>query len=283
MKNTANNSILILVFLVFTLSLASAMTIKSIDTDNFQPGNEQEVTIEIKNTLDETAEDVSLSLDLSDLHFVAISSEDNVDEIDEDDSENFNFVIKASNDGKAGDYEVPYTLTYKINNTSHTKQGTFSLTIEGNPELVYSATVETPVVGQQGKIILKIINKGFGDAKFVSLIINPNGYTLLSDSENYIGTISSDDFETINLDVIFKNQNPTLNAQIEYKDFNNKKVTKDITIPLTVYTREKAIELGIIKQSYTLYYVIGAIVLFVVWMIRRRIKKKKRLERVQGR
>jgi hypothetical protein len=283
MNKTTKISLSILLILVLTLNLASAMTVSSVESNNFQPGSEQSIIVKVKNTLDDTTEQVSLSLDLSTLPFVATNSEDDVDEIDEGDSENFDFIIKASNDAKAGNYEIPYTLTYLINNTLKSKKGSFSLTVEGNPELVYSTSLETPVVGQTGKITLKIVNKGFGDAKFVSVTINPNGYTLLSDQENYIGTISSDDFETISLDVIFKSQNPTLNAQIEYKDFDNQLIKKNINLPLEIYSKESAIELGIIQRSYTIYYAFAIIVLFLIWIIRRRIKKKRRLERAQGR
>jgi len=62
-----------LVLLVLTLSLASAMTVKSIDADNFQPGSEQTISIDVKNTLDNTSTDVSLILDMSKLPFSVIS------------------------------------------------------------------------------------------------------------------------------------------------------------------------------------------------------------------
>ncbi len=271
-----------LIILVLTLALASAMGVNSVDADNFQPGDEQEITIKIKNTLDDDASSVSLTLDMSDLPFSVISSDDSTD-IDEDDTEGFDFTIKASNDAKAGDYQIPYKLTYKINETSDSKEGTFSLTVEANPELVYSLSVENPVVGGQGKIKLKIVNKGFGDAKFVDVKIISDGYTLLSEEENYIGTISSDDSETIDLDVVFKKQNTNLNAQIEYRDFNNEKITKNISLPVSVYSREQALQMGIIKPNNTPYYITAAIVIFIVWMIIRRIRKKRRMNKAQGR
>lgn len=282
MKNTIK-TILVGLILILSLSIVSAMTVSSVDSNDFQPGSEQSITLKVKNTLNEQVEDVSLNLDLSKVPFIVTDSENDIDEIDEDDSETLDFTIKASNNAEAGDYEIPYTLNYILNNTSHTKEGTFSLTIEGNPELVYTALIDKPVVGEKAQITLKIVNKGFGDAKFTTVKITPNGYTLTSEDNVYIGTIDSDDFETITLDVILKSENPTLNAQIEYKDFDNQKITKNVNLPLTVYSREKAIELGIIQKDYTLYYSAGAVILFVVWIIRRQMKKKKRLERSQGR
>jgi hypothetical protein len=273
----------VLALIVLTLSFTSAMTIKSVDANNFQPGTEQDITIHIKNTL-EDATDVSLNLNIpAGTPFSVISSGDTKD-IDNDETETFDFTIKASNDAKAGDYTIPYTITYSINGTQQTpKTGTFSLTVEANPELFYTASVENPVVGLQGKIKLTIVNKGLGDAKFVSVKINPTGYTLLSEDNNYIGTISSDDSQTISFDAIFNEKNPTLSAQITYKDFNNQNIIKNVNLPVTVYSPEEALKIGIIKQNNTFLYAIIGIVGIGAWIIVGKIRKKKRLDKAKGR
>ncbi|VVB83527.1 NPCBM-associated, NEW3 domain of alpha-galactosidase [uncultured archaeon] len=284
MNKQAKILISVLFVLVFTLGLTSAMAVKSVDAVNFQPGSEQDITIKIKNTLDFNAEDVSLNLDMSKVPFTVINSED-VSEIESDDTESLDFAIKTSNDAKAGDYTIPYTLTYS--NSSGDSQspitGVFSLTVEANPNLVYSLSTETPIIGSQGKITLNIVNKGFGDAKFVSVTIIPQGYTLLSDDNAYIGTINSDDSETTSFDVIFNEQTPTLTAQIEYRDFNNKLTTKTINLPVTVYSQEQALKLGLTKKNNTIGYVIVLGLIFVAWMIVKKVRKKKRLNKAQGR
>jgi hypothetical protein len=216
---------------------------------------------------------------LAGLPFSTTDLEDNPDEISEDDTENFDFTIKASNGAKAGDYQIPYTINY--NNA--TKKGTFTLTIEADPQLVYSVSADTPIVGSKGKVTLKIINKGLGDAKFVSVTLVPSGYTLLSDENVYIGTISSDDSQTENFQVIFTQQNPTLTAQVEYRDFDNSLVTKTINLPLTVYTQEQALKLGIISPNNTGTYVILTLIGIVAWVVVRKVRKKKRLNKAQGR
>jgi hypothetical protein len=269
-----------LFLVVLTLSLISAMTVKSVDATNFQPGGEQEITLKIKNTLDVDAADVSLTFDIpSGTPFTLIDSEDTKD-IDKGDTENFDFKIKAISDAKAGDYQIPYTINY---NTNQTKKGTFTLTVEAEPQLVYSVSAENPLIGSKGKLTLKINNKGLGDARFVSLTVTPSKFTMLSNKEVYVGTVSSDDSQTENFDVIFSQQNPELNVQIEYRNFNNELVTETVILPITVYTQEQALKLGIIKPDNTPFYVIGAILGFVVWMIVRKIRKKKRLNKAQGR
>jgi len=272
------------VLVVLTLSLISAMSVKTVDAENFQPGSEQEISIDVKNNLNDDAGDASLSLDLKDLPFTIINYDDEAIDIDSDDTESFDFTIKASNSAEAGDYQIPYTLSYSINSTTQTlKNGTFILTIEAEPELSYSISTETPVVGSQGKIKLTIVNKGLGDAKFVSITLIPEGYTLLSEENNYIGTINSDDSETISMDVIFKQENPTFTAQIEYKDFDNQEVTKTITLPVTIYSQEEALQMGIIQQNNTFVYIVLGAVLILIWVIVRKIRKKKRMNKAQGR
>jgi hypothetical protein len=269
-----------LFLLVLTLNLASAMIVKSVDSANFQPGSEQDITLRIKNTLTVDATDVSVTLDLTNLPFSIIKIDDNPSEISQDDTEKFDFRIKATSDAKAGDYPIPYTINY---NTNATAKGTFILTIEAEPQLVYSASVDTPVVGSKTKVTLKIVNKGLGDAKFVTVTILPSKYTLLSDDNSYIGTVSSDDSQTENFDIIFTQPNPTLVAQIEYRKFNNELVTETINLPLVVYSQKEALTLGIIPQNNTAVYVIVSVLGIVGWMIVRRVRKKKRLNKAQGR
>jgi hypothetical protein len=282
-----------LFLLVLTLSLTSAMVVKSVEASNFQPGSEQAITLEIKNTLDEDAEDVSVVFDLTGLPFSTIGIEDNPDEISEDDKEDFDFKLKATGSAKAGDYQIPYTIYYTMNGTRYPtidsvtktipKTGTFTLTVEAEPQLVYSVNTDTPIVGSKGKITLKIVNKGLGDAKFVSVTLIPSGYTLLSGETTYIGTISSDDSQNENFEVIFTQPNPTLTAQVEYRNFNNELITKTINLPVTVYTQEQALKLGITSKNNTGIYIALAAVVIIGWIIIRKVRKKRRLNKAQGR
>ncbi|MDO8623516.1 MAG: hypothetical protein Q7R52_04685 [archaeon] len=284
MKNKKFMLIFASLFLLITsISLISSLTLSSVNSENVEPGKIGTINLELKNTLNEDITDVSIDLDLTKLPF-SFESDGGETDIREGKTEKFLFEIKTLSDAKTGNYEVPYTINYyNINDTIQTKKGSFMITVKANPELVYSTTLENPVEGQRGKIKFKIVNKGFGDAKFVSIKISPEGYTLFSEDSIYIGTIASDDFETTSIDVLFKNENAYLNAQVEYRDFDNNKLTKNINIPLNVYSKERALELGIIKKDNTWMYVLGVGVILIFWIIRRKLKKRKRLSTAQGR
>ena len=85
---------------------------------------------------------------------------------------------------------------------------------------------------------------------------------------------------------IFRNSftlNPTLNAQVEYKDFNNQDVIKNVNLPITVYSSDQALKLGIIKQDYTFLYLVIIVIGIAIWIVVGRIRKKRRLNKAQGR
>ncbi|MBS3091824.1 hypothetical protein J4466_00235 [Candidatus Pacearchaeota archaeon] len=286
MENKKTFQVLVLTFLlslalVITLSsVASAITVSSLTQGKLYPGEQATISLSIKNTLNQDVEDVSMNLLLEETKFISVGgSEESIDEIREDKDKSFDFTLKASQDIAPGDYNIPYVISYTDPNPSSDgkkieKKGSIGVTVSARTELDYIASAENPVIGQQGKVSLKIVNRGFGDVKFVSVKIKPQGFTLLSSEDVYIGNVDSDDFETATYDVLFKDQTARLKASVEYRDFDNKKLVEEIDLPLNVYTREKALELGIIQKNNTWMY--GIIVVFVViaWFVYRTIKKR---------
>jgi len=72
------------------------------------------------------------------------------------------------------------------------------------------------------------------------------------------------------------------NVEIEYRDFDNLLVTKTVTLPLTVYSRERALELGIIKKNNTATYAIVIIVLIILYLIYRSWRKRARRKKAEA-
>jgi len=284
-----------LIIAVFSLALSillisnivSAITISLVETPTLAPGKESKIRIEIENNLNDKAKDVTFSLHLAGSPFIPIgNSEFFIGELDEGKDEDFTFRLKASDNIKPGDYQIPYTITYSINrgsvNSEQVKSergGSIGLTVAADPELAYSVSTKMPVQGKQGQITLKIINKGLAEAKFASVKVLPQGFTLLSEKEVYIGAIDSDDFETATFDVIFDNTTPNLIAIVEYRNFNNEKITKNVNLPFDVYTEEVAIKAGIIQPNYTPYYITIIVAITIIIIIWRSIRKRRRMKR----
>jgi len=262
-----------------SLNSISALSL-TVDQQKLYPGESATISVDIENTLNDDIEDVSLALDLSNTLFTSIGgSEATQDNINSDDSETFDFDIKASQNIKPGDYNIPYTLTYTIddgNSTKKNEKGTFGLTVGAKTELTYTVETEKNVVGQKGKLSLKIVNKGLGDIRFVSVKIVPQGFDLLASDASYIGTVSSDDFETATYDVIFNSKNAKLVAEVTYRDFENKQISENINLPVKVYTKDEALKLGIISPNNSLYYVITVVVLVIVFFVYRNVRKRRK-------
>ncbi len=257
---------------------AQSLNIDGIDSPELMPGKEGVLRISVENNLNEDVEDVSLSLDVKGLPIIIVgSSETSVDEINEDDSEDFVFLLRAGVTATAGDYQIPFSLTYK--NSTKAKTGTIGIRIEGSVDLETSIKTDNAIVGKKGKISIKIINKGFAEARYVSVKLAENGFLIESEEQVYIGDIDANDFETASFDVIFQKKNPGVSAEIEYKDFDNNNQRKFIDEQIKVYTLEEAIEKGIVSKNNFGTYIIVIILIIVLWLIWKAIAKRRRIRR----
>ncbi len=269
--------LLVLMVLSMMAGGVSALTVTDAQGTTISPGQEGEISIYLENTGSKSIEEISVSIDLTNIPFIPVgSSEASIEKLNEDKEKVFSFSIRASSDAKPGDYKVPYLINAK--NTTQ-KKGTLGVRVTGDSKLSFSLNSDVPVVGHKAKLTLKTINSGLTDAKFVSLKIIPNGMTILSEDKVYIGTIGSDDFETSSFEAIFNKINPTITVFLSYQDFNNKEQTITEEVSLTVYSYERALELGIVKKNNTLMYVSVVLFLIVFWIVWRNIRKRQRLKR----
>ncbi len=274
-------NIFVIAALAFLLSIAlplvSAVVVQSVEAPSLTPGKESFVSVTIKNTFDDDVEDVSFGFLFSGTAFIATGgSEESTNELRDGRSEDFTFQIKPSYDVKPGDYSIPYELSYTLNGERFIKKGSVGLHVGGSPEIRASVEPVVPVLEGKDTLTLKIINDGLADARFVSVAIDVEGMTLLSDDESYIGAVDSDDFETATFDVRYTKERATLIATISYRDLDNNKLSEEVRLPISVYNRDEAIARGIISPSYMPYYIGAAVVVVILWFVWRTIRKRRR-------
>ena len=279
-KKIITTGILTLIYIVSFLAFASAVVVDA-DYATVYPGQDGKVSIKVDNNENFDIESVSLALDLSNVPFSSIgSSEKTLDDLDEGDDDSATYTLIASTDIVPGDYEIPYILKYvdAVNKSlTYEKEGSFGIRVSAKTDLDFSVEIDgNAIVGEQGSFSVEIINRGLGEIKSVSVQLIPSGYELLSKNKVFIGTINADDSDSASFDVIYKSINPTISAKIDYKDFDNKDQTKTVNLPIKVYTREQALNLGIIKKpSYTFYKIIGLLILiFIGYKIIKRRRRK---------
>ncbi|PIN94525.1 hypothetical protein COU53_03175 [Candidatus Pacearchaeota archaeon CG10_big_fil_rev_8_21_14_0_10_30_48] len=272
---------IVLALFLLSLNFASAITITDVSQEELFPGETAIVKIDLKNNLNEDVEDVSFNLVFDNLPFIPIGgSEKSYDSFDEGKSKSFSLTIKSSQDAKPGDYNVPFTLSYVDSNGDILKKsGSIGIVVGAKTELAFDVELKNNVVGENGQVNLKLINSGFGDVKFVTVKIIPEGFTIMGSDSDYIGTVDSNDFESATFDVIFNSENARVNAIVTYKDFYNVEHTENVNRAVKVYSKDEGIELGIIQKNNTMIYIISVVVVIVLWLVYRTIKRKLKKKR----
>jgi len=283
--------ILLGMFLISMVSMASALTITSVSTNpnEIAPGETSVINIELENDWDEDITDVSISLNLANVPFAPFdsSSEDSFDEIEDDDDKTAHFKVIALNDAESGIYKIPVEISfYDEDDEKHEKNSLISLTINSDP--IIGASIENGLLlkPRKNEINIKIVNKGLSDVKFLEVELGSSTYyNVLSTKNVYIGDVDSDDFDNVEFKVYFKGNAPNivnLPVTITYKDVLNKEYTEDFSLQVNVYTNDKAIELGLLEKNKTPMYVGIVVGVLIIWFGYKKLKKRRKLKKAKA-
>ena len=274
------------------LSLASALTITSVDTtpEVIAQGESSIIEIGIENDGNDDIEDVSVSLDLTNVPFAphGSSSEVSFDEIKENRNENAEFEISALSNAQSGIYKIPLKISYKISGETeiNTKNSLIGISVNSKPIVNIGIEDGLLLKGQENKISVKITNKGFSDVKFLEVELQGGtSYTTLGPKNVYIGDINSDDFDTAEFNVFFKTNSPgsvNLPIVVRYKDGLNNQYEENFNLQATTYTTKQATDLGLIKKSNTVTYIIITVVLIIIYVIYNRIRKRRKMRMAEN-
>ena len=276
-------SFAILILLVVNMIFVSAVTVNEVraSPDQIAPGETARISITIENILSDDVKDVSVSLDFTTVPFGPYdsSNEQSVDEIRDGRLKTFDFEVIALTDSKSGIYKIPIKISYfDSDGIKHDKSSVISMTINSEPILDVEAEDSLLLKGQKNTLTLRIVNKGLSDVKFLDLEIKESTrYSLLSSNKIYIGTIDNDDFETQDIDIIFKDTSASkinLPITLIYKDITNKQYTEDFEVELKVYSTEQALQIGLIQKSYTTTVIFVIVLVIIIYLIYRAIKKR---------
>lgn len=273
-----NKLVLLLAQLILITASVNALSIDSVIVDTVQPGEEGTIKIDVENEGNDEVQSISFRLRFpNDSSIIPLgSSEATLDSLDEDEDESFGFRFRVANNLAAGTYSISYTLEYEEDDDVETQEGTIGVIVSAEPEVEITANTQNAIIGQQGTLELRIVNKGLADARFVNVVIESEDITFINENSEYIGTIDSDDFETSSFDVIYNTKFPSITAIVTYKDFNNEEQEITETLSARAYTREEAIEKGILTKSNAGIYVGIVILLLVIWIIYRAIRRRRR-------
>ncbi len=276
-------------FFLYFFCLISAVSITDVSSspEEVAPGQIIEISIEIENIFEETVYELNVKLDLSEeVPFAPYqsSSERFLNELDEGDEEKFNFELIALPSTRSGVYKIPVEIRYKDSEGNYSsKKELISLTINSKPELKVSLTDSVVLIkGKENTILIKLINSGLADVKFVYLITSDSkGIKFLSEKEQYLGDIDTDDFDSVRYSAYIDAEAPTLITLpiiLKFKDATNKEFIENKNLDLKTYTLKEAQNLGLVKKpNYMIFLIIAFLVFgYIFYRIRKRRKLRKK-------
>jgi hypothetical protein len=262
--------------ILFSLAGINALIIDSVNMnpEEIAPGETSVITIGLENDGNDDITDVTIILDLTgviesnvpgvpttilDIPFAPYesSSEYSFDEIEEDDKEYAEFEIIALNNAKSGVYKIPVKISYLEAGEDEPTIRNSLIGITVNSEPIIGVSVEEGLLlkPKENTVDIKVINKGLSDVRFLEVEIESSiYYDILSPSQVYIGDIDSDDFDSVDFKVYFKSNTPntmTIPITVSYKDAVNNEYTESFDLEVKVYTKDKAIELGLMEKNNT--------------------------------
>ncbi len=266
----------------------SVLSIEKIETEPEQivPGDKGDISLELRNLADSFISDLTVRLDFSDddLPFAPYNSpsEKTVYQLNSQEMKEFQFQIIAYPDADAGVYKMPVDISYKDNvGNEYSRQEIVGIIVNSRPDIKIVVDSTSFVSGtKSGEVVLKIINKGLTDVKFMNLkIIETEEYEVITASnEEYIGNLDSDDFETVDYKLYLKGeeQNVEIPLELEYRDNNNKLYQEDLSLNLEIHSAGKnGGSGGSAGWIIALIVIIGVAIL----LYRRHRKKQKKKSR----
>jgi len=284
-----------LCMVLISLSFVAAVSITDVSSSPAEvvPGEIVDITIEIENIFDYDVTNLNVRLDLSgaDVPFAPYqsSSEKFLDSLDEGDEDDFKFKLITLPATRTGIYKIPVEISYNYEENSTILPGEkselISVTVNSKPKLKVSLDDSIVLIkGKENTFTLKIINSGLADVKFLYVgVSDAAGLKFLSEKEQYIGDIDSDDFDNAEYSVVIKSDSPdsiTLPITLKFMDATNKEFTETTNLVLDVYSFKEAVELGLAnKPKIILPLVISLLIIgYIIYRIlkKRKLKKKRR-------
>ncbi len=260
------------------------------------PGDKTSIEIKLKNMADSILKNVNVKLNLveviqtgatfqvKELPISPLGSSDEktikVIEGGEETSVKFDLIVDSSAESKV--YKIPLTITYNdMQGTNYSKNNIISVLVGSAPDVAITVDSSTAnMVGKVGDVVVKFVNKGFSEIKFLYVTLDEtDNFELVSPSEVYLGNVDSDDYESAEFKIYVKdspNGEINLPLMVSYKDTNNKHYKEEIILKTRIYSSSRAKKLGLAEGSSS----VGIIVVIVIagggFYLYRKYKKKRK-------
>ncbi len=262
------------------------LSIEKVENPELEAGSSKDLIFRLKNLNSLKLKNIKVSMDLDprvvgtnliEYPFGIIGSgkTKTIESILPGKEKELTFTIKADNDATSGIYKVPVTISYlDALDKEYSSSELVSVVIMSNPNIeVIIESTEITKGKLAGEVLIKVINKGLGDIRFLTLNLKENdNFQVLSQSNSvYIGNLESDDFDTAS----FKIRINSLSEKVEipvflnYRSDNNELSEYSASLELKMFGEE---ELNDPKNNNALIILILVIVVVVSGVIYRKKK-----------
>lgn len=173
----------------------------------------------------------------------------------------------------AGIYSLPITISYEneknIAQTDLSRSAT--ILVSSDIELKsFLSSSENIIADKKGAATITIANTGPSTAEYLYVQASGDGIKV-KPAEDYIGNLKSDDFDSIEFEIVGPAGKHPIKLHLTYGDQFNNPYEEDREVQITILSAEEAAKDG--EKDTTMYYVGGVILLAMLYYLS---KKRKR-------
>ena len=261
------------------------LIIKSVEVGQIEPGSSSVMKITLENTNFENLRNVELKLGLSQIQEQPLSlkvgnTQFFTNLIRGNSKHTFEVELLASPNAKSQPYFIPFELTYEnLDGEQFESLTDTSVRVYAKPYHTLRIDSQDSYEVGEMQVTLSIANPSQSMLKGVEVEISEGaGYEVIKGSYHYIGDLNSDDFQTLQSDILVTELDSDLFVKIRYSDSYNQKIIREEILPLTIYTDEKLkqLEMSNKKSGFGFLNFFYLVVVFVVGLFAGIYKERRR-------
>jgi len=249
------------------------------DPSEIEPGKSANLAIYLENPASSDIKDITIKLNPTNLPFSLNGvSEKHITSLNKRSTLTLNFNISAAADAEIKTYQILLLLTYYDSyGNFYQRQDSAYVKVYSKPEVDLVLDNNALIIGKASKVSFKILNKGLSGIKFSELkILENQGYDINGKTSEYVGNIDSDDYTTVEFELVPKKQDLSVNLILNYRDLDNNYFTSQVNLDVKAYTIREAQKNNLLPGfPVALIVILVIIILIIVWAVLRKKKKKK--------
>lgn len=262
----------------------TAMTVEDISLpERVVPGSTHRMNVTLRNNANTHFNSIDARVSLPDGTPIVVSDTDRkrIQQLDGGETVTISYELLIDENAERGVYGIPISLTYEnIAGTEISLEESTGVAIGGMTDVqigLERTNIQTS--GTRGSLTVRVVNRGQGQAKFVSVTVPENdesdAYELLSTNEIYLGNMIPDDYQTAEYDLYVSEEQDSLTVPVDvtYTDARGQEVERSFDVDVELYDRTALERYGLVGSggSMTPLIVVVLVVLVLgVWYWRRR-------------